>query len=206
MDTIDFDYSISGYDLTSEPEHIFLYNGRYYCWIVGLPTIKLPEGKKVNFKNPADFINTAYHPSYKCKWKIVNGKLYLIELIGTIVHPYSIKPTINDNYKSIDLNYLYPGEKEVFAEWYSGNIGLVSGYNDFFKYYNDGKRVFPEIVQLRIENGMLINEKIEYNVIPFRFKIFQILRLLFGVLLIIFMIISAPIDWLYRKISGSAKK
>lgn len=81
----------------------------------------------------------------KIKWKIENGKLYLTELNGTIVNSYSGLPNDTDDYKSINLNYLYPDQKEVFADWYSGKISLVSGFFEILRYSKDGKRVFPKV-------------------------------------------------------------
>ena len=72
MDTIDFDFKTSGYDLTGEPEDEFLYNGKSYGCISGLPSINLPEDKLVKFKNPMDYFNSAYNAPYTCKWKIEN--------------------------------------------------------------------------------------------------------------------------------------
>src|SRR5690606_8733619 len=155
MDTIDFDHKTSGYDLTGEPEDEFLYNGKSYGCISGLPSIKLPEDNFVKFKNPMGNFNSAYHAPYTCKWKIENGKLYLIELNGTIVNPYSDKPNDIEDYKSIDLNYLYAKLKEDFAEWYSGKISLVLGFYEFIRYRKNGKRVFPKVLHLSFENGRI---------------------------------------------------
>lgn len=190
MDTIDFDFKTSGYDLTGEPEDEFLYNGKSYGCIAGLPSIKLPEDNLVKFKNSMGNFNSAYHAPYTCKWKIENGKLYLIELNGTIVKPYSDKPNDIDDYKSIDLNYLYPEQKEVFAEWYSGKISLVSGFYEIIRYSKDGKRVFPKVLHLNFENGRIINEEIEYTIVPIRNKIFQIIMILLVPMIIVLMLIT----------------
>jgi len=107
-----------------------------------------------------------------------NGKLYLIRLSGTILNSYSGLPNDTDDYKSIDLNYLYPEQKEVFAEWYSDKISLVSGFYEIIRYSKDGKRVFPKVLQLSFENGRLINEEIEYSDVSFRDKIFEFIKIL----------------------------
>lgn len=205
METIDFDFKTTGYDLTGEPEDEFLYKGKSYGCISGLPSIKLSEDKLVILKNPSDYFNSAYHAPYTSKWKIENGKLYLIELIGTIVNPYSNKPNDIEGYKSIDLNYLYPKLKEVFAEWYSGKISLVSGFYEIIRYSKNGKRIFPKVLHLTIENGRIINEEMEYNAIPFQYKIFEFIKILSVPLVIIFMIIYLLIDWLYGKLKITKK-
>lgn len=206
MNTIDFDYKSSGYDLTGEPEDDFLYNGKSYGCIAGCPSIKLPEDKPVKFKDPSGYFNSAFYPAYTCKWKIENGKLYLIGLTGTIVNPDSGKSNDTDDYKSIDLNYLYPEQKEVFAEWYSGKISLVSGFYEIIRYSKNGKRTFPKVLHLTIENGRIINEEMEYNAIPIRDKIFEFIKFLSVPLVLIFMIVYFPIDWLYGKLKTIIKK
>lgn len=206
MDTIVFDHKTSGYDLTGEPEDEFLYNGKSYGCISGLPSIKLPEVNFVKFKNPMGNLNSAYHAPYKCKWKIENGKLYLIELNGTIVNPCSDNPNDIDDYKSIDLNYLYPEQKEVFAEWYSGNISLVSGFYEIFRYSKNGKRIFPKVLHLTIENGRIIEEEMEYTDIPFRDKIFEFIKILILPLIFFLILVYIPIDWLYGKIRFNNRK
>jgi len=110
--------------------------------------------------------------------EIPSGKLYLIRLSGTILNSYSGLPNDTDDYKSIDLNYLYPEQKEVFAEWYSDKISLVSGFYEIIRYSKDGKRVFPKVLQLSFENGRLINEEIEYSDVSFRDKIFEFIKIL----------------------------
>ncbi|WP_185218296.1 hypothetical protein [Sphingobacterium mizutaii] len=205
MDTIDFDFKTSGYDLTGEPEDEFLYRGKSYGCISGLPSIKFPEDKLVKFKNPLVYINSAYHAPYICKWKIEKGKLYLIELKGAIVNPYSDKPNDIEDYKTIDLNYLYPDQKEVYAEWYSGKISLVSGFYEIIRYSKNGKRVFPKVIHLTIENGMLINEEIEYSDVSFRDKMLQFMKILSVPLVLIFMIIYLPIVWLYGRLKTLTK-
>ncbi|WP_254526794.1 MULTISPECIES: hypothetical protein [unclassified Sphingobacterium] len=200
MDTIDFDFKTSGYELTGEPEDEFLYNGKSYGCIAGCPAIKIPEDKPVEFKNSMVYIDSAYHAPYTCKWKIENGKLYLIGLNGTIVNSCSDKPNDIDDYKSIDLNYLYPEHKEVFVDWYSGKISLVSGFYEIIRYSKDGKRVFPKVLQLSFESGKLIKEEMEYTAVPIRDKIFEFMKILSVPLVLIFMIIYLPFDWLYGKL------
>ncbi|WP_185212120.1 hypothetical protein [Sphingobacterium mizutaii] len=200
MDTIDFDFKTSGYELTGEPEDEFLYNGKSYGCIAGCPAIKIPEDKPVEFKNSMVYIDSAYHAPYTCKWKIENGKLYLIGLNGTIVNSCSDKPNDIDDYKSIDLNYLYPEQKEVFVDWYSGKISLVSGFYEIIRYSKNGKRIFPKVLQLSFENGRIINEEMEFNAIPFWDKIFQFLKVLILLLVFISVCLNIPFDWLNGKI------
>jgi hypothetical protein len=79
-----------------------------------------------------------YHPSqtadwrgYYTNWEIRNKKLYLLEFTGYI---------INNEIEGIE--YFFPNQKEVFANWYSGEIGIrmpkddpTENPSDPFDYY-----------------------------------------------------------------------
>jgi hypothetical protein len=61
-----------------------------------------------------------YHPSqtadwrgYYANWEIRNKKLYLFGFTGYIV-----------NHEIEGIEYFFPNQKEVFANWYSGEIGI----------------------------------------------------------------------------------
>lgn len=55
---------------------------------------------------------------YNAAWEIKENKLYLIEFSAYL----SFNPTVE-----VDIEYLFPGQKEVFAEWYSGTIRVPQG-------------------------------------------------------------------------------
>ena len=59
------------------------------------------------------FKSTALVRGYIGIWKIKNKKLYLDSLLGFI-----------ENNVKVDLNYLFPNKKEVFADWFSGQIRI----------------------------------------------------------------------------------
>ncbi len=58
---------------------------------------------------------------YKGKWKIKYKKLYLVELIGILKN---VPPTITF---LGTMEYLFPGQKEVFAGWFTGEIRIPVG-------------------------------------------------------------------------------
>ena len=97
---------------------------------------------------------TALVRGYIGKWEIKNKKLYLISLVGFI-----------KNNKQVDLNYLFPNETEVFAEWYSGDIRIPEG--ELLKKINLGyASVFEKDRYLSFKEGVLISETVKKNKNP----------------------------------------
>lgn len=100
-----------------------------------------------------DFIfkSTALVRGYIGTWDIKNKKLFLVSLIGFI-----------ENNDQIDLNYLFPNKKEVFAKWYSGDIRIPEG--KLLKKVNLGyASIFEKNRLLSFKDGTLINETVKNN-------------------------------------------
>tara|TARA_B110001452_G_scaffold263673_1_gene265493 strand:+ start:1849 stop:2262 length:414 start_codon:yes stop_codon:yes gene_type:complete len=101
-----------------------------------------------------DFIfkSTALVRGYIGTWDIKNKKLFLVSLIGFI-----------ENNDQIDLNYLFPNKKEVFAKWYSGDIRIPEG--KLLKKVNLGyASIFEKNRLLSFKDGTLINETVKNQV------------------------------------------
>lgn len=101
-----------------------------------------------------DFIfkSTALVRGYIGTWDIKNKKLFLVSLIGFI-----------ENNDQIDLNYLFPNKKEVFAKWYSGDIRIPEG--KLLKKVNLGyASIFEKNRLLSFKDGTLINETVKNHV------------------------------------------
>ena len=97
---------------------------------------------------------TALVRGYIGKWEIKNKKLYLISLVGFI-----------ENNKQVDLNYLFPNETEVFANWFSGDIRIPEG--KLLKKINLGyASVFEKDRFLFFKEGVLISETVKKNKKP----------------------------------------
>ena len=97
---------------------------------------------------------TALVRGYIGKWEIKNKKLYLISLVGFI-----------ENNKQVDLNYLFPNETEVFANWFSGDIRIPEG--KLLKKINLGyASVFEKDRFLCFKKGVLISETVKKNKKP----------------------------------------
>ena len=97
---------------------------------------------------------TALVRGYIGKWEIKNKKLYLISLVGFI-----------ENNKQVDLNYLFPNETEIFANWFSGDIRIPEG--KLLKKINLGyASVFEKDRFLFFKEGVLISEMVKKNKKP----------------------------------------
>ena len=98
------------------------------------------------------FESTALVRGYIGAWKIKNKKLFLVSLIGFI-----------ENKERVDLNYLFPNKKEVFADWFSGQIRIPEG--NLVKKINIGyASVFERDRMLKFNKGILISDDVIYNI------------------------------------------
>jgi len=88
--------------------------------------------------------STSCWRGYYGQWKITDNNLYLVGL----------KAYIEGN-KEVDLNYLFPGQSKVFANWYSGEIRIPQG--NMLKY---GRMCyFEEYMLLKLNKGIITEEK-----------------------------------------------
>jgi hypothetical protein len=97
------------------------------------------------------FKSTALVRGYIGSWKIKNKKLFLVALAGFI-----------ENNVKVDLKYLFPNKKEVFADWFSGDIKIPEG--DLLQNINIGyASVFARDRMLNFNKGILIGEMVKDN-------------------------------------------
>ena len=89
-------------------------------------------------------------------WQINDNRLFLVKLKGYI----------DKDYKEVELEYIFPGKKEVFADWFSGEIRISQG--ELLKYVHMGyQSIFEKDLFLEFKGGVLMNEKIIDNRIEF---------------------------------------
>ena len=100
------------------------------------------------------FSNTACWRGYYGTWALENDRLYLIELEGNIVGP-------DDSWNPVDLQYIFPGQEKVFANWFSDiikiekgdlleyvHMGYASKYErDLFLVFKDGVKVDEYLIE-----------------------------------------------------------
>ena len=88
---------------------------------------------------------------YFGKWEIANNKLYLIDFEAYI-----------DDGEVVNLSYLFPGQRKVFANWYAGQIRIPQG--KILEYVHIGyESMYEEDVLLKFREGNLLEERIIDN-------------------------------------------
>jgi hypothetical protein len=88
---------------------------------------------------------------YYGTWKIRNNKLYLISLSA-----------YTEDHKKVGLEFLFPGETSVFADWFSGILRIPQG--KILHYIHFGyESVYECDLFLYFEKGCLIDDKIIEN-------------------------------------------
>lgn len=89
-------------------------------------------------------------------WKIKDKRLFLVKLKGYI----------DKDYKEVELEYIFSGKKEVFADWFSGKIRISQG--ELLQYVHMGySSVFEKDLFLKFKDGVLIDEETIDNRIEF---------------------------------------
>lgn len=105
--------------------------------------------ENLKIKPSFHYPTTACWRGYIGTWEVKDDKLYLIDLIGYL------NQYIQDKQKEVGLDYLFPDENEVFAEWYTGEIkvdkGEIIGINE-----TTYRWIFEESISLKIIKGLLV--------------------------------------------------
>lgn len=95
---------------------------------------------------------------YIATWKIENGMLYLVEIYANVVGAQSqghIKYSENTIYRllsdeAVGMDYFFPNQSKVFAEWYSGNMPI--------HYENASKGEFKYLI-FKVDKGHIIGQE-----------------------------------------------
>lgn len=112
-----------------------------------------PLNQYLQNRNDIKFVSlsTACWRGYYGQWEIKDRKLYLIELQAYI-----------KGYGEVGLDYLFPGQNTVFANWFSGKITIPQG--EMLAYVHMGyASIYERDLILEIKNGELINEYVVQN-------------------------------------------
>jgi hypothetical protein len=112
-----------------------------------------PLNQYLQNRNDIKFISpsTACWRGYTGQWEIKDNKLYLIGLKAYI-----------EGYREVDLSYLFPRQKQVIADWFSGKIRVPQG--EMLDYVHMGyASLYERDLILEIKNGELVNEYVVEN-------------------------------------------
>lgn len=102
--------------------------------------------------NPPEFFppNSGCWRGYYGRWKIKDNRLYLTGLDAYVA--------IDGKIEEVGKDYLFPDQRTVFAEWFSGDIRVVMGKE--IQYVHMGyESIFEKELILQIENGVVKNQK-----------------------------------------------
>lgn len=103
---------------------------------------------------------TACWRGYTGNWIIEDNKLYLVALHGWIKNDSADET--KSKLRSVDMNYLFPDQEKVFAEWFTGEIRIP--YGEMLQYYHIGyASVYEKELYLEFENGYLIGKREKDN-------------------------------------------
>ena len=92
-------------------------------------------------------MNSICARGYYSKWAIDNKKLFLIDWTGYIL-----------NYEKVGMDYLFPDEEIVFANWFTGTIRISIG--KLINYIHGGyASIYEGDKFLKFEKGVLVSEK-----------------------------------------------
>lgn len=112
-----------------------------------------PLNQYLQNRNDIKFISpsTACWRGYFGQWEIKDNKLYLIGLKAYL-----------EGYREVDLSYLFPRQKQVIADWFSGKIRVPQG--EMLDYVHMGyASLYERDLILEINNGELVNEYVVQN-------------------------------------------
>ncbi len=95
--------------------------------------------------------STACWRGYYGKWEIKDDKLYLIDIE---VHSFTSGKS--------NVGHIFPGQEQVFAEWYTGSLSLPQG--KLLEYIHMAyDSIYEENHILEIRNGILVGKRIIDN-------------------------------------------
>jgi hypothetical protein len=110
-----------------------------------------PYLKQMELKHDLVALSTACWRGYTSSWLIENEKLYLTDFKGR-----------SKSQGEVDMNYLFPGQTKVFANWFKGEIRLPQG--PMLEYVHMGYgSVYLEDLFIKIEKGIVVGERMVDN-------------------------------------------
>ncbi len=131
--------------MTAQAREILIYKGKRY----GMATEPLEpyiETNNIQF-NPESICSACWR-GYIGTWSIEDGRLYLI----------NINIITDDNGKKVGLEYLFPNQKKVFADWFTGILRIP--YGELIEYIHSGyDSLYEKELFLKISKGVLVNER-----------------------------------------------
>lgn len=132
--------------MTAQKREILIYKGQKASMCTE-PLAQYLKSPNPNKKFSAT--STACWRGYVGTWLIENDLLYLIDIDKT-----------QDGHVGVD--FIFPGQKKVFADWFTGRIRVPQG--EMLRYVHAGYgSVYEKDLFLEFKNGILISESVVEN-------------------------------------------
>lgn len=102
-------------------------------------------------------ISTACHRGYVAEWLVEDDKLFLTDFNAFIPNKDTDKNWVNkDEIEEVGLEYLFPNQDKVFAEWFSGVLRVPHG--EMIRYVHQGyASIYEKELYLRFVNGKYVS-------------------------------------------------
>ncbi len=98
--------------MTAQARERLLYQGEE-TWIATEPLQPFLQSRRdISLLSPSSACLRGYYG----EWELRDNQLYLVRLTAFV-----------DDYREVDLSYLFPGKSRVFAQWFSGEIRVPRG-------------------------------------------------------------------------------
>ncbi len=134
--------------MTAQAGEKLIYNGQEYH-LATEPLNPYLEKNKIKFVAPS----TACWRGYYGSWLIESNKLYLTNLIAYAQIQTNERTRFNG--VEVGLEYLFPNQDKVFAEWFSGTLRIPYGKMIYYQ-YSGYDSIYEKEILLKIESGKLI--------------------------------------------------
>lgn len=137
--------------MTAQVNDKLIYNGQEFNLAVE-PLYQYLKKKKIKFIAP----DTACWRGYHGSWTIENDKLYLTELTA-YVRKHKDKSPYFDRIE-VGLEYLFPNQEKVFADWFSGELRIP--YGEMIRYVHQGyASIYEKELFIKIKSGRIVSSK-----------------------------------------------
>ncbi len=136
--------------MTAQMHEIIIYEGEEH----GMASEPLePYLESLKEKPLIESTSTACWRGYVGTWEVKDKKLYLIDL-----------QVSTGGEEEEGMDYIFPGQKEVFAQWFSGSVRIP--YGKLLKYIHmDYESIYEKDLYLDFEDGILTNAHTYENLV-----------------------------------------
>lgn len=132
--------------MTAQARDRIIYNNEEY----GLASV--PLGPYLRTRG-IEFVSrtTANWRGYVSTWEITEDKLFLVGLSAYL-----------GNNKNVGIDYLFPGQNKVFADWFTGEVRIPRGELLLYVHAGFGS-IYTEDLFLDFQNGVLKGSRLVDN-------------------------------------------